>query len=574
MIAPEGSRPAYFQGQFGRWVVALTADHMRPQLRFAVHFSAALFVTVVLVGYMFWFGLHNRMDTVLPNPLTTRSTQLGAAISDVAYGLDLKHAANAKIVNFLSANGISDQAALLAPLGASFPEITKNTKILNRAILDATRLEGIDNKLKLSDDTLAFTKMEDLGIIDYYKLSFRLFGYDIAGFYYTYFVFLASTIAIFYFGFWNRLGILAIFNVLLVGEVFAVEYIAYHSTNPDLLTVHSGRFLSLLAVVPAFHLFVSLWRPGPFDVKKVVWVAIQVFFLAFVISIRNSALWAVIVLGGSIGAMCAWAVWRNWSNPVKLLVRQVIQWPLVVMLIAAAASQVYIASQVHPAYKVLDELLPTHYTYHSLAMGLGFGDGYGRPTLDDVAPELKGARSDPLGSQTAEVYMEKISGFKFLQYFPSNVLPMYGRPKTYERVLQAAYIDFVKEHPAFWLRLTFNIKPVMVMRLASDSFTGIVWQDRRRMAVGLIFLLISLQVIRWTPEERSDYKFGLVGIAGLAAAACLPAIIAFPAVHTFADTFALISTVAVGLFVLVAQAMLAKVRQCREIVARAACHIS
>lgn len=514
-----------------------------------LHSIVMVVIATVIIGYMFRFGIDHGMNHVLPNPLTSRSTQLGAAISDVAYGLDLKHAANAKVVDFLLNNGISDSTEILGRLGLKFPDITHRADVLNSAMQRAAHLDGIDGNINLASNTLAFTKMEDLGIIDYYKLSFRLFGINIEGFYYTFFVLLIPTVIFAFIAFWNRPGILCIFNIILLGELFAVEFIAYHHTNPDLMTVHSGRFLSVLGIIPAFHLFVALWRPPKFQLHGLILLAFQVTFFVYVISIRSSMNWATIVLAGSAVILVGGVLRRTWSTqPINQFFKQALTWPLVAICLFAVASDSYIKFRTHPAYYLLDELLPTHYTWHSLIMGLGFGDGYGRPSLDDVAPEFKGARSDPLGSQAAEVFMTKLTGFtNFLTYFPSNVLPMYGRPKSYERILRAEFFDFVKEHPRFWIRLTFVVKPLICAQFTLRSWVGVLGQDFRNLLLLLGAFVVVAASIRLSSAEKSDFFLGLGALAAMAPAATLPAIVAFPAVHTFGDSFAMLSSLALGL---------------------------
>jgi hypothetical protein len=504
----------------------------------------------LLIACMFWFGIVHGMNKVLPNPLTSRTTQIGAAISDTAYGLDLKHAAHAKVVDFLLNNGMSDSPEILGRLGLKFPEITHRADVHNDIIARATHLDGISSDISLAKGTLAFTKMEDLGIIDFYKLSFRLFGYNIEGFYNNYFVLLIFSIVIIFVAFWDRIGILCIIDIILVGELFAIEYINYHWANVDLLTVHSGRFLSVLGIIPAFHLLALLWRPPRFRLSSLLLVGVQVFFLAYVISARSSTNWVTILWIGSALVLILWAGIKSWSTqPLCLFCRRILTWPLLASIAFAVASDTFIKSQTDASYYLLDELLPTHYTWHSLIAGLGAGDGYGAPSLDDVAPEYKGARSDPLGSAAAEAFMNRLTGFRFLEYFPSNILPLYGRQKSYERINRAEYIRFMEKHPRFWLRLTFVFKPQIMAQLTWHAFTGILRQDKWTWIILLITTLAIIVVFQPSSNQRSDFLLGTAILAAMTAAAMLPTLAAYPAVHTFGDIFAVICSFAFALAV-------------------------
>src|SRR5205814_429047 len=142
-------------------------------------------------------------------------------------------------------------------LGLSHPGNMTDPKLIDRVLQNATRLTGITGNVKFGDRTLVLVQAEDLGMVDYYKLSFRLFGFTIEGFYYTYWLLLAVSAALFIICFWRSPAFLLTLNVLLMAHFLAITYVVLGFPDaPPLLigNVHDGRFLSVLGIIPALHL--------------------------------------------------------------------------------------------------------------------------------------------------------------------------------------------------------------------------------------------------------------------------------------------------------------------------------
>lgn len=486
-------------------------------------------VAVALIVAGIAYGMNRGMHKLFSGALDTRSQQIAAAISDTAYGLNLKYAFHAKIRDTLRLGGMSDVAENLKPLGIKYPEHFTDTKLWNDLLQKAAHLDGISKSVGFSAKTLDFMTAEDVGLVDYYKLSFRLFGYNVQGFFYTYFVLLGISVALAIVAFWPRPGILVGMNLLLFGLFLTICRI------DDVDSVANGRFLATLSVVAVFHLAVLIWAPPRMAIRTVATTVLQVSYLAFVLTVRNSAMWGVLFLLALIAISAIRKGGPLWAvEPLKSFVRKIVAWPAVVVVLGLGIAGAYHKATIHPVYFALDELFPEHLFWHAVARGLGYLDD-----IDSRIPGLDGRREDALPTYLANAYMKRIIGIepeRFISYYSSSHFPHLGRMRSYERLVREAYLDFARQYPIAMLRLTFVIKPMDLLRLTYTSFLATVSKDGKYVAIAFSVLLLGLAIVNPRRRYKSEVNLGLKIIGGMAAASTLPSIVAYPA-H-FGDAFA------------------------------------
>jgi hypothetical protein len=170
------------------------------------HFKSLVMLVLALAmfGLSFVYGLNRGMDRMFAGPLDTRAQQIASAISDVAYNLDLRYAVHGKVLTALTNGGMSDLTANIQPLGLKYPDYISDPILWNSLLNQVTRLEGITASPSVSDGTLTFIHVEDLGLVDFFKLSFRLFGYNAQGFFKTYFLLLSLGLSCLFCAFWSK----------------------------------------------------------------------------------------------------------------------------------------------------------------------------------------------------------------------------------------------------------------------------------------------------------------------------------------------------------------------------------
>lgn len=491
-------------------------------------------VAATLIGSSFIFGLSAGMHRTIPRPLDTRVQQIASALSDVAYGLNMKYALHGRIADTLRTGGMSEVPANYKPAGLSSPEYFTNAEWWNQLLQKAASAASLSRNVSVMDGTLTFIQTEDLGLVDFYKLSFRLFGYNIQGFFYTYFLLLTVSVALLFAAFWARPGILLAANALLLGLFISLCALALPSTGG--YTVGNGRFFGTLALFAGLHLVLILWAP-PRPSRICIGLAVaQALFLGFVITMRSNVMWVVILVLLSIAALVAWHARRSWETAtLGEFARSVLTWPMIVLVLACAAAPVYQRVSMHPGYIALDETHPGHYFWHSLAYGLGMGD------VESVMPEIAGERDDRLGSQLGNVYLKQTTGFEhpnISMYYASNLFPHLGRPRVYERVVRSAFLDFARKHPGYLLRVTFITKPRLIARSFYQASKEVFVRNWLFIAAAGLLVGIAGIVVRRRASSLDDFKFASLVTTGLLCGSLLPAFAAYPSMLSMGDAFA------------------------------------
>ena len=120
----------------------------------------------------------------------------------------------------------------------------------NKSELPRMDLKNILSSLKIENNsTKSFLEREDLGIIDFYKISFSLFGYKISSLTSTYYAILILSVILFAVKFWNKSFFLNFLLVFATIHWTVVEILPM--IGPELTTVYNRRFLSVLSLLPA-----------------------------------------------------------------------------------------------------------------------------------------------------------------------------------------------------------------------------------------------------------------------------------------------------------------------------------
>src|SRR5580704_11659811 len=106
--------------------------------------------------------------------------------------------------------------------GCSSVENCADRDLLNKAIIDASSL-GPQTVGYIGDRTLVTGFYDDLGYVDYVKLSFALFGRQVESIYYTFFVLLSFSTIVFIITFGFRVDALAVLLCTLIAFVIEMR---------------------------------------------------------------------------------------------------------------------------------------------------------------------------------------------------------------------------------------------------------------------------------------------------------------------------------------------------------------
>src|SRR5688572_18486589 len=252
------------------------------------------FVVMAICIFTFFFsafrvglvrGVH---DTIVDHAWGRAQFAIGAAVTSMRHG-GYGYTIASPVKTLLEYAGLTGDATILKSLGSTFPENLRNPVLINKAIETAA-----DFKQPVSrDEHVSGNGGDDVGTVDFVRLSFLLFGYNLLSFYLTYFAILGVSLACAVVAFRKLTGALAVIVVcaLSVPLVFASSLL-----RPDMDGILDPRFLSTLSVIPTAHIGLAMLTRQPWTRCNAGLVALQACILVLAYWIRLSALWTVLAL--------------------------------------------------------------------------------------------------------------------------------------------------------------------------------------------------------------------------------------------------------------------------------------
>lgn len=507
----------------------------------------------------FWFGTRLHMDTVMPSPTETRAQQLGAALSEHIYHLGLGGGAHRAILNSLHQDGFTVFPNQLAELGLIYPNNMRDHQLINKALERASRLGGITSDISLSEKSMYLLSPEDLGMVDFMRVSFSLFGLNVQGLYYTYFIFLSIGFAAFSAGHWYRPAALSFGNLFLLGHFIAVAYAGLDVAKTmdfELASVNNGRFMSVLGILPTYHIFLTIMDQPARRLRSVVPFVIQVALLLFVFSIRSTIQWAILAIVIVIMARLLVTVVKGWSESSMMTVYQRgIGWPVVVITLCFVVFQIQLGARINSLYSVLDETLLGHLTWHNVYYGLPYHEEWG----PRFANRHQNKSGDALAFRGAEVWLEDHG----LPIDYMNAKPPMDdlRYKTYERIMRQAFFDFVKANPEYWLKMTIVNKPRAVVAWFNTQVLPLFSHIPLQLLavaglVGAGLFAGRRELVRDGKVLRATALYFALALPLVS----LPVVLAYPTPHAMADQAYVYPTVLLGLLLLLAISPFARLR--------------
>ncbi len=497
---------------------------------FALILAAILAVTIVIV--VFLEGQRRGMDRVA-SALSNDQWTISIALSDLVYGLNAGYLGYATVHNKLVE--VWDQGAALAKR-----DKTANRVFQNDAIRAAMAL-GPQTGGFVGDRTLITMIYSDIGYVDFAKLAFRIFGYEIESFYYLYFflLFLSAAAYMLTFRRYPYQG------VVLLCALFAF-FIELHTTifNDQMPTFHGMRHGSTLALLPAWHFtFLVIHRIRPSAVT-VLAALIQLAILWLAIQTRGSAAWTIVFVL-AVAAAAAWIASRT-SPPEERtwprLLRNILRWPVVLLIGGLFAYNQYVKTTLHPVY-FTDDVLPYHGLWHTAYAGFWY--------QPDMIPKNSKAwdlarlgETDQAGYAAASEYLHDTRFMQLPANFPATTLaaPGYISPwtgtikfKMHDDIMRRVVLQIVKRHPFLAFKLYFYVKPIATVDI-----------------LGRVFQTAPNHNWLWLLILGGMSAFGVIGIAGGAQNipqlartvlpvggavpfSALPNIWGYPHFHTIAD---------------------------------------
>jgi hypothetical protein len=401
-----------------------------------------------LLYRMIHLGTSRGMDRGLYEVVQDAARAMAVAISDMHFHLNRGYVGYTAIFDELEKGGFTTNGGLIKNLGRTYP-----ANLVDRALLDHTLQTALNTPVPkdvgFGDHSLLSMGYAELGLVDYFKLTFHLFGYRVEGAFYIYFLLLGISVAAFILAYWRSSATLAIPILFLAAGnlIFSTDYF----DNINSQSVANPRFISTLGILAGLHILMLMLGARRATIFQVALACVQTLIFAFTMSVRATLLWFVMLIVLVAIVQIAVLIARSeagrsvrasigaWSAELAGLRL----WPALIFLIGTWTYQFTISMNTHPSYE-LDDFLPSHLRYHNAFIGLKahpqfyplFGDKY-----------YYHADSDTLGFLVADLFMMKYYDVPESYYLS----PLYGGPKMRldDRMAKKAYLQFIMQHPGF-----------------------------------------------------------------------------------------------------------------------------
>jgi hypothetical protein len=410
---------------------------------------------------------------------------IGAAITSRyhnGYGYTISNV----IREVLASAGLTGDPVMLKVAGVTFPDNLRNPSLMESAIRKAISFTWPFNP----NERITGSSGEDVGLVDFVRLSFMLFGGKLVGFYLTYFALVGTSFAAAIVAFRRMPGVLVLFILygIALFVLFRCNLLDFNNVG-----ILDPRFLSTLSLVPATHIALAMlvWlRPSA---GQTALVLLQAAILILACWIRSSALWTVLGLLLFATLIAAHAVWQR--KPTELARA----WPFAILAMLTAGHFVYVTQALHPVYATPNER-PHHGLWHAMIYGVA------------IHPDWRKKYAAQFGLENTDEVPETVAKKYLLRHPPDNPDAVYltadheylriGAAEIYKR---KAFLELLANDPKFVLEafLIYNpqlcIKAFSLYATSFDRLSAFVW------AAIVIASLISISFLILDRRERRRF---------------------------------------------------------------------
>jgi len=421
-------------------------------------FVYAALITVVFLN-TFFLAIERKMNRVIPASGINRHVEsMAIAISDLKYGLK-GYGAYYKILLDLQKNGMLEAAGHLPTQENIVTGVEKNFIKANNALKNTLNIKNV------SANGTHYMLREYKGLIDFYKISFQLFGYNIQGYCYLYFLIFGLSVVVFFMSFYSRLDLLQFLLLFLCAHFVTVAL--------GLQVVHNQRFMPVLTILPVFHLSLLILGKNINKKNMVIGAAMQIFILIFALHIRGSAKYQLMFLPFLYVVSVVFFYMKN-SQLGRNVFYKVRFWPLMLVFIGVFLLKMHLITAMNYPYT---DTTSKHLFWHTIYIGMGahpaseskygiiFDDNVGFSAVSKLSPGSVG-RNYMLDYDLSEKVMKK----ECLRIMKSDTLfyvqsILYKVPK-FLKLLFASKIGFVS-----YFFMGINIIAILIgVLLCGDIF--------------------------------------------------------------------------------------------------------
>ena len=479
------------------------------------------FLSALLIWSIYTEGTRRGMDHAISFAGESEINGMAIAISELKYGLH-SYTGYSTIVEALTnvvRHGVAntDDPQLLLNL--------KSASVLNEAISAAMAL-GPQKEAFIVDRSLMTMIYDDIGIVDYDKIAFSLFGFKIEAMYYLYFVILSLSSAIFLLQCRQDPAAQAALLATLLACYLELYTRVFSEHVASLWGMRHGAALS---IIPLWHLLFLTVRRSRATLLAVVLALLQIAILLLAIRMRGSAAWTLIFLTALTMGFVVLAWRRLPAGPRRFwsTMRTGVGWHFALLLVMFAASKIYTDGRLHSVY-FTDDVLPYHGAWHSAYLGLAIS-----PSLaPKMGVEVNQTGYDRIGYVAALAYMRKVGFLKAEGEYISPWTNTY-KMRLHDNIMRIVFWDMVKENPLETVALYLYWKPAYIVLVMNFVLEVIPWQKILLMIAASLAMGFLTTGCRWV-SSGDAWRCTALG-AGTVIFACIPSMWAYASSHIVGD---------------------------------------
>jgi hypothetical protein len=442
---------------------------------------------------------------------------VGTAITQMDHG-GYGYSLSTVVETVLTYGGLTDDPKILAPLGTQFPANLRDPSLINSAIEKAARFQWPFNP----DEAVRGSGGDDLGFVDYVRLSFLLFGHKIQSLYYSYFLIFGISAAAFLYAFRAQRAYLMLLIVTSVAQVILFSSNLFGSHN--LGSLADPRFLSIMGFIPGLHLACLLLDRCPPSFMNGALATVQSIILVFAFWIRASAIWIIL----AVALFAGFVAIRGLLVGRKHLRRI---WSAGVMFAVLGVHTLWVTVTLHPVYRSKGEI-SHHVLWHAVFYQLQFHPGWNKK----YAASYDFAVLDEMPLVAAKKYLQRHA-----PPHPEDVYltsdRQYLRVTSAETYIRKAYFEFLVNDPAFVLESLLIYNPLGMAAVFAGDLSSLV-QITVTQIIGIsIVALILAGVLAADAEQRRLFRHGALLVTGGFLVSLSPILLTVPNYPTMGDQY-------------------------------------
>ena len=338
-------------------------------------------VVMILVAASYLFAIRAEMHLFSFEPRAVHQLAISAAISRLKYGL----------AGYLGYETVFK--AIAQDFDCDCDVMYPVVEGLNLDITNALKLQNVPH-----DGIHTLKSHITPGLVDYYSLSFILFGYQFQSLLYFYFLLLAIQSLIFFVQFRHTDNINAILILFLIAHYMTLTALRFPSSQLD--APNNYRFLPVLAIMPMLHICLLSLYQRKVNTPVVMGAVAQALLLAFIIHSRSTAYWVLV----PIACVAAWPLYlqaRTRKSSVLAITNAppashwrvfsfaTSWWPVLLVFTMTFSMRSFYHSQLAPVY-FEDPSAAGHPFWHNVFIGLALHPDIRLEYTGMVAADISG----------------------------------------------------------------------------------------------------------------------------------------------------------------------------------------